>query len=99
MNSVATTFAMQPVCNAARAAHALRLDQYSFLPIPIKYLVMSVQIIPIMIYEISGVPKRLGINWLSAKIIAKTDNRSQTQISIRFDQSLQIVKINCNFLN
>ena len=24
MNSVATTFAMQPVCNAAQAAHALR---------------------------------------------------------------------------
>jgi hypothetical protein len=27
MNSVATSFAMQPVCNAARAAHALRSDQ------------------------------------------------------------------------
>jgi hypothetical protein len=25
---VATTFATQPVCNAAWAAHALRLDQY-----------------------------------------------------------------------
>ena len=28
INSVATTFTMQPVCNAARAAHALRSDQY-----------------------------------------------------------------------
>jgi hypothetical protein len=27
MNSVATTFATQPICNAARAAHALRSDQ------------------------------------------------------------------------
>jgi hypothetical protein len=27
MNLVATMFATQPVCNAARAAHALRLDQ------------------------------------------------------------------------
>ena len=27
MNSVATTFAKQPVCNTARAAHALRLGQ------------------------------------------------------------------------
>ena len=28
MNSVATMFATQPVCNVARAAHALRSDQY-----------------------------------------------------------------------
>jgi hypothetical protein len=28
MNLVATSFSMQPVYNAARAAHALRLDQY-----------------------------------------------------------------------
>ena len=28
MNLVATMFATQPVCNAARAAHALRSDQY-----------------------------------------------------------------------
>ena len=27
MNSVATTLAMQPVCNATQAAHALRSDQ------------------------------------------------------------------------
>jgi hypothetical protein len=27
MNSVAITFATQPVCNAARAAHALRSDK------------------------------------------------------------------------
>jgi hypothetical protein len=27
MNSVDTTFAMQPVCKAAQAAHALRSDQ------------------------------------------------------------------------
>jgi hypothetical protein len=27
MNLVATTFATQPVCNAARTAHALRSDQ------------------------------------------------------------------------
>ena len=30
MNSVATLFATQPVCNAARAAHALRSDQLWF---------------------------------------------------------------------
>jgi hypothetical protein len=28
MNLVATTFATQPVCNAARAAHALRSSQF-----------------------------------------------------------------------
>ena len=28
MNVVATTFALEPVCNANRAAHALRSDQY-----------------------------------------------------------------------
>jgi hypothetical protein len=28
MNLVSTSFATQPVCNAARAAHALRSDQY-----------------------------------------------------------------------
>ena len=27
INSVATTFATQPICNAARTAHALRTDQ------------------------------------------------------------------------